>query len=149
MGVSTRFCWDRTTESNSIVYFFLPFSIFFYSISMSEFNQSIQFKIYFQNIKSMNKHLSKIFFDHYRKPHLYYRQNSNLNSKIEFRIHYFISIPSAFIFFSILIYGQPIIFFVWDIRIPQIFTSRIYIYNIYYCQECIFFLLILQSIQKS
>jgi len=50
-------------------------------------------------------------------------------------IHYFYRTGTKFLF-SILIYVQPIPLPFPD-RIPRIFTSRIYIYNISRCQEWI------------
>lgn len=146
MGLSNRFRWYHPMESNSIVDL----------LNLSKFKSSI--KTYFQNIKWRNKNFVQVFYlpiiiDNtfhiiygIRTPFIYL-----LCFDYFFLSHQSLFRISSYWFTLILLFS--IFFLAYSFfnacgRILPIFIFRIYIYNIYHCQEWISYYLDI-SILKS
>jgi len=141
MGFSARFRWYHPTESNSIVYLF----------NFSELKNSN--KTHFKNSKCMNKNFEKVFYlpiiiDNtfhiiYGIRTLFTIYFFYLFGSYLFFHHFFFRLAYYFFFYTLFFFS----FHIYG-RIPHIFIFRIYIYNIYHCQERISYYLDI-SIQKK
>jgi hypothetical protein len=93
----------------------------------------------FSNLKWMNKNLGQVFhlsiiIDN--SIHIIYSiEFEPYNFSISIMIHYFYFIGFSDFFFSILTLAHSFFFVFLNLEMNSVYLSRIYIYNIYPCQE--------------